>query len=81
MGANTVLQYLRQAEIVDADTLNIGNPAVLARGATVPSDGATGYAKGCLFIKFDGTDHTNTLYCNIGSAASANFNLVTVASD
>lgn len=43
------------------------------RGTTVPSDGATGYAPGCLFIKSDGGADT-TLYVNEGTAASADFN-------
>lgn len=58
-----------------------GTNALLAKGATVPSDAAAGYAKGCVFIKTDGTDHTNTLYANIGTAASANFNAMTIAAD
>lgn len=53
---------------------------MLAYGTTVPSDAATGYAPGCLFIDTDGTT-TSKLYCNIGTKASANFNLVTVAAD
>lgn len=55
--------------------------AVLARGATVPADAAAGYAKGCHFIQTDGTNHTNTLYANIGNATTANFNAVTIAAD
>jgi hypothetical protein len=53
---------------------------LLAYGITVPSDAAVGYAPGCLFIDVDGTT-TSKLYCNIGTKASANFNLVTVAAD
>ena len=53
---------------------------LLAFGVTVPADAAVGYAPGCLFIDVDGTT-TSKLYCNIGTAASANFNLVTVAGD
>ena len=49
-------------------------------GTTVPADAAVGYAPGCLFRDVDGTT-TSKLYCNIGTAASANFNLVTVAAD
>jgi len=53
---------------------------MLCYGITVPSDAATGYAPGCIFIDVDGTT-TSKLYCNIGTKASANFNLVTVAGD
>jgi len=54
---------------------------LLAWGDTVPADGATGYAPGCLFINTGLTDNTDSLYQNIGDAASANFNAVTVAAD
>lgn len=46
---------------------------IYARGATVPTDAAKGYAKGCIFVKTDGTTLDNTLYLNIGTAASCNF--------
>lgn len=57
-----------------------GYGMVLAWGTTVPSDAATGYAHGCLFLDLDATGVT-AWYCNIGDSDSANFNLVTVASD
>ena len=54
---------------------------MFAWGSSVPADGATGYAKGCIFINTGGSDQSDTLYCNIGTGSSANFNAVTVASD
>jgi hypothetical protein len=48
-------------------------------GLTVPSEGATGYAPGCLFRHIDGTT-ISKLYCNISTKASADFNAVTIAS-
>jgi hypothetical protein len=54
---------------------------IYARGAAVPSDASTGYAKGCLFVQEDATNQSNLLYANIGTAASCNFNLVTIAAD
>lgn len=60
---------------------NSGGDAVVAMGATVPVDTTAGYIKGCLFIQTDGTDHTNTLYVNIGTDASCNFNAATIAAD
>lgn len=51
---------------------------VLAGGATVPADAATGYATGCIFMHYDGGDGT-ALYVNEGTSASANFNAITVA--
>lgn len=49
-----------------------------AYGPTVPSDGADGFAPGCLFQHIDGSAGT-FLYCNEGSVTSANFDAVTVA--
>lgn len=51
---------------------------MLAYGNTIPSDGAAGYAPGCLFIHVDGTT-VSRWYGNIGSATSADFNLITCA--
>jgi hypothetical protein len=50
---------------------------LLAHGKTVPTDGAAGYQTGCLFQKTDGGDGT-ALYVNEGTAASCDFNAVTV---
>lgn len=69
-----LIDQLLEAELPEGGT-------VFGRGTVVPADNATGYAKGCIFIKTDGTNQTNTMYCNIGTAALANFNLVTVAAD
>lgn len=67
-----------------AGRLEIHNPAdgiisipgkgiILAAGDSVPADGVAGYSPGCIFIKTDGTTLDNTLYTNIGTEASANF--------
>jgi hypothetical protein len=61
--------------------LDGSNNALLARCATANIPTGAGYAKGCLLVATDGTDHTNTLYCNIGDATTANFNAVTIAAD
>jgi hypothetical protein len=50
-----------------------------ASGKAVPTDGDTGYATGCLFQHTDGGDGT-ALYVNEGTAASCDFNAVTVGS-
>ena len=52
---------------------------LLATGTTVPSDGGTKYAKGCLFIDTDVATGTTGLYCNKGTAASCAFTAVTQA--
>ena len=57
------------------------NGCIFARGSALPDDTSTGYAKGCIFILTGGSDESDTVYANIGSAASSNFNLVTVAGD
>ncbi len=53
---------------------------LIAYGTTVPADASVGYAPGCLFIHVDGSGYAAVLYCNVGTKASADFNVVTVAS-
>ena len=52
---------------------------LLATGTTVPSNGESKYAKGCLFIDTDVVTGTTGLYCNKGTAASCAFTAVTQA--
>lgn len=49
-----------------------------AAGPTVPSDGAAGYATGCIFQHTDGGAGT-ALYVNEGSITSADFDAASVA--
>lgn len=51
------------------------NGKTLDRGTTVPTDGASGYAPGCLFVKLNGSSGA-CLYINNGSASSADFDAV-----
>jgi hypothetical protein len=53
---------------------------MLAYGSAVPDDGtgSTGYAPGCLFIHTDGTANSRLLI-NDGSAASADFDVITAS--
>lgn len=51
---------------------------LIAYGNTVPTDATSGYAIGCLFMHTDGGDGT-ALYVNEGTAASCDFNAITVA--
>jgi len=53
---------------------------IWASGTAVPG-AVAGYAKGCIFVDTDSSDHSDLLYANIGDATTANFNLVTVAAD
>jgi hypothetical protein len=48
---------------------------ILAYGITVPSDAATGYAIGCIFIHTDASG-SGFIYINEGSSTSADFNYV-----
>jgi len=50
-----------------------------AYGTTVPADGSVGYAPACIFRKTDGTTLDNTLYVNIGTKASSNFDAATTS--
>lgn len=50
-----------------------GSGIVYLRGDTVPSDAATGYAAGCIFIDTDAGGGT-TFYINEGDISSADFN-------
>lgn len=59
-------------------TPNVGKH--IAWGSAKPADGSAGYAPGCLFMNLGLTNQSDALYCNIGSYASCDFNLVTVAS-
>lgn len=57
----------------DGAIIRIGKGIILAAGDTVPSDGATGYSPGCIFIQTDGTTLDTTTYTNVGTFASCNF--------
>jgi len=47
----------------------------LAKGATVPSDTASGYAKGCIFVDIDASA-AQVFYVNEGSNTSCDFNAI-----
>ncbi len=46
---------------------------IMAQGDTVPTNGTSGYAIGCIFIHRDGSGSNSVLYTNIGSETSCNF--------
>lgn len=50
-----------------------------AIGTTVPTNGSSGYAKGCLFVDTDAAEGTTGLNCNKGTTASSFFTGVTQA--
>lgn len=47
---------------------------IMARGTTVPADGTTGYAKGCIFIDTN-ANAGSVFYVNEGTIASSDFNV------
>jgi len=47
-----------------------------AYGTTVPSDGALGYAPGCLFLDIDASTEATYWYLNVGTVTSANFDAI-----
>lgn len=82
MSKFNIQQELTDGEFADSTTtvvklINAGSTAspayLLAYGQTVPSDGATGYATGGLFIDTNGASSDVSLYKNGGSASSCNF--------
>lgn len=80
MSAHNLPDKLQYAEFpVGAATptklLHTSDGYLLAYGITVPSDAATGYAPGCLFIHTDGNDN-DAVYVNDGTEASADFNVL-----
>ncbi len=52
---------------------------LICTGTTVPTNGSTGYAKGCLFIDTDVATGTTGLNCNKGTNTSCAFTAVTQA--
>lgn len=50
-------------------------------GTTKPTDGSAGYAHGCTWRDKDGTTAADTLYINIGSNTSCNFDLIVTSTD
>lgn len=69
-----------KSQVVGTPTVTVleydsSGKVLLATGTTVPTDTDAGYAKGCLFIKTNGSAGS-VLYLNEGSSTSADFNVV-----
>lgn len=80
MSAHNLPYEFEQIDIGDGTVERfLGNPntngKVFAVSNTVPSDGATGYAHGCVHLHLDGGG-SNPLRVNIGTKASANFDVI-----
>lgn len=48
-------------------------------GTTVPTNGSSGFAKGCIFIKTDAATGVSGTYENVGTTTSSNFQLIASA--
>lgn len=59
-------------EVIDVP----GYGLILAVKPTVPTDGAVGFAHGCLLVNPAGTVYSDGLYFNVGDEDSANFDAV-----
>ena len=55
-----------------------GHGRMFAWGNVVPIDASTGYGKGCIFLHTDAAGFNDTIFINIGSTTSSNFDSVTV---
>jgi hypothetical protein len=59
---------------------DIGNAILIScLTADVPADGSAGYASSCIAFVTDGTTLDNSLYLNIGSNTSCNFDAMTTS--
>lgn len=56
--------------------MDSSNKVLLASGATVPTNGTAGYAKGCVFIQTDTATGLCARYENIGTTASCQFRVI-----
>jgi len=56
--------------------MDASGKVLLATGTTVPANGTSGYAKGCIFIDTDTATGICARYENIGTAASCQFRVI-----
>ena len=74
MSAHNALEELNKEAEIEF------NGKILDYGATVPSDGAAGFAPACIFIHADtGGGATDCVFVNQGTAASCDFDALTVS--
>jgi hypothetical protein len=77
------LQFDAPAVVVGSETVYVAwrysdGTILLAYGATVPTDATAGYCKGAMFLDTDATSSGSVFWVNEGTAASCDFNSVTV---
>lgn len=87
-GKFTATDEIRTGGVVGDDNVRVllrgpaGNVLICrCAAADIPADDTAGFAKGCLLIATNGTDHTNTVFFNIGDETECNFNAATIAAD
>jgi len=63
----------------NTQTRNLELAGILIRGLTanIPADGTAGYPIGCLYIATDGTTVATTVFVNVGTETSCNFDALT----
>lgn len=81
---HNVLQMDGQSEVVNSVTITTlqadnNGDILLATGATVPTDGSSGYTKGGTFIKTGVATGTSAIYTNVGTNTSSVFAAATAA--
>jgi hypothetical protein len=60
--------------------LDSSNDILRCAGNTLPADGLSGFAKGCVFIKLNASAGVSGTYENVGTSSSCDFNLVSSSS-
>lgn len=80
----TAVQNTGSTETINSQTITgilaDGNGDLLfVTGTAVPTNGGSGYAKGCIFIDTDVAAGTGAVYLNKGTNTSCTFGLVTQA--
>lgn len=80
----TAMQGSGAAETINSQSIvgylaDSNGDLLLCTGTAVPTDGGSGYAKGCLFIDTDVATGTTGLNCNKGTNTACAFTAVTQA--
>ncbi len=71
-------ETINSVSVVGLEADPSGN-LLYCQGLTVPTNGSSGYAKGCTFIKTDAVSGTSGVYENVGTNTSCIFTIVSPA--
>jgi hypothetical protein len=80
----TAMQYSGHTATINSQTItpyvaDQNGDLLLCTGTVLVTDGGTGFAKGCQYIKTDVATGTGGMYLNKGTNTSCQFTLVTQA--